>query len=345
MRMAKYILAEVFPIFVMGNLFFLFILLLQQFVQLADMVLVRNVNPAGLILSIIFLIPSLFSITIPVSTLLAVLLGFNRLSADSEYIAFKSCGAGKAAFIIPTVIFGALAALLALFFSTILLAKGSKLAVANINSLLENISINDLREKEMYSELKGMILYAGRKIDSSNFENLILINTEDNTIISARKASIIPNQNSILLQFDGGLYTIQKDRRFTNIEFERMLVNLPMHIEVQALPSSERFMSMGELRKGFGENLRYRYEYYKRFFMPLSSVALALLGLSLGVFLSRSGQSLGIFISCAVALIFNGMYLGGETLAEQGGIPPFLLAMLPVALLTAALIPALKKAL
>ncbi|MDR2105097.1 MAG: LptF/LptG family permease [Deferribacteraceae bacterium] len=343
--MLKYILAEVIPIFIMGNLFFLFILLLQQFVQLADMVLVRNINPLGLIVSIIFLIPSLFSITIPVSTLLAVLLGFNRICADSEYIAFKSCGAGKAAFIFPAVIFGFLAALSALFFSTILLAKGSKLAVDNINSLLENISINDLQERQMYSELKGMILYAGKKIDPSNFENLILINTEDNTIISAQKASIIPNQSSIMLQFEGGFYTVQKDYRFTNIEFERMLVNLPMHIEVQALPTSERFMSMQELKGGFADNLKYRYEYYKRFFMPLSSIPLALLGLSLGVFLSRSGQSLGIFLSCGVALFFNGMFIGGETLAEQGAIPPFLLAVFPVITLTAILIPALKKAL
>jgi lipopolysaccharide export system permease protein len=345
MRMAKYILAEVFPIFVMGNMFFLFILLLQQFVQLADMVLVRNVSAGGLILSIIYLIPSLFSITIPVSTLLAVLLAFNRLSADYEYIAFKTCGAGRRAFIIPAVIFGVFAAALALFFSAFLLAKGSKLAVDNINSLLENISINDLREKEMYSELKGMILYADKKIDASNFENLILINTEDNTIISAKRASIIPHYRSIMLQFDGGLFTVQKAHRFTNIEFERMSVNLPMHIEVQSLPSSERFMSMGELKKGFPENLKYRYEYYKRFFMPVSSIALALLGLSLGVFLSRAGQSLGIFLSCAVALIFNGMFIGGETLAEQGNIPPLLLAALPVIILSAALIPAIKKAL
>jgi lipopolysaccharide export system permease protein len=330
----------------MGNLFFLFILLLQQFVQLADMVLVRSVNPLGLALSIIYLIPSLFSITIPVSTLLAVLLAFNRLSADSEFIAFKSCGAGRAAFIAPTVIFGVFAAALALFFSTVLLAKGSKLAVANINYLLENITINDLREKEMYSELKGMILYADKKIDPSNFENLILINTEDNTIISTRKASIIPNQNhSIMLQFDGGLFTVQKDHRFTNIEFERMHVNLPMHIEVQALPSSERFMGMKELKDGFAGNLKYRYEYYKRFFMPVSSVTMALLGLSLGVFLSRSGQSLGIFISCAAAVLFNGMFIGGETLAERGTVSPFLLAALPAIILAVPLFPMLKKAL
>jgi lipopolysaccharide export system permease protein len=330
----------------MGNLFFLFILLLQQFVQLADMVLVRSINPFGLALSIIYLIPSLFSITIPVSTLLAVLLSFNRLSADSEFIAFKSCGAGRVAFIIPTVIFGVFAAVLALFFSTVLLAKGSKLAVANINYLLENITINDLREKEMYSELKGMILYADKKIDPSNFENLILINTEDNTIISTRKAAIIPNQNhSIMLQFDGGLFTVQKDHRFTNIEFERMHVNLPMHIEVQALPSSERFMGMKELKDGFAEHLKYRYEYYKRFFMPISSITMALLGLSLGVFLSRSGQSLGIFISCAAAVLFNGMFIGGETLAERGSISPFLLAALPAVILAVPLAPMLKKAL
>ncbi len=346
-RTTRYILFEIFPLFIMGNFFFVLILLLEQMVQMADFVLVRNVGFSVLAQVIVYMLPSMLVITIPISTLLAVLLAFNRLSSDSEIVAMRSCGAGNKVFIIPVLIVGLFSAILGGYFSTVLLSKGSGLAIDKLNNVLENISINNIREKELYNELGDMIFYANKKIDNSQFERIFLINKNDKSIISARKGNLTPtNHGSIMMQFEGGKFTImEQNSSYTTIQFEKMSMNMPLNLDVEAIPMNERIMGLYELRNNFNSGEIYKFEYSKRFSMPFSAILMALMGLSLGIFLKRSGNSIGIIISCAVALIFNVMFIIGESIVTSGAYNSFLLAWAPNIIFSIFLIPILRRTL
>jgi lipopolysaccharide export system permease protein len=326
-RLAFYIILEILPLFALANLFFIAVLITEQFIQFADMVFIRNVDILSLLQTILYLLPSLFSITIPISVLLSVLLAFNRLSADSELTAFRSLGAGTVHLILPVIVFGVLSTAFAIYFNVVLVPKGGSLALNKLNTMLENISINGLKEKEMFSDLEKIIIYANKKLNNNNFEQLIVINTEDKSIITAEKGSINPAANkSLMMRFEGGRYTLA-DTGFTNIQFGSMTINVPLNLEIEKMPSGERFAGLEELRRNF-DNGKYRFEYWKRFSLPVSTLIMALFGFRLGLFLNRS-QSRGVVLSLIVALFFNALFIAGENLSVSSGASPVLLAWLP----------------
>jgi lipopolysaccharide export system permease protein len=287
--------------------------------------------------------PSFLVFTIPISALFATLLAFSRFSADSELIAMYACGASNKLLILPAAIFGLIAALLGIYFSTVLMPKGSMLAVNNLNKVLENLSVNDIRAKEMYDGIHGMVFYTNEKVDNANFNEILVVDTKHKAIISAQRGTIVPNSSrSLMMDFQGGKFTLADDKdNYTTLTFEQMLLNMPLNIDISVLPMSERFMKMSDLRNRFNESHIYRYEYVKRFSMPISTFILALFGVSLGMFNQRSGRSFGVVFACIAALGMNVMFIMGESFAAKYN--PVLMGWLPLLVFSVILIPVMRR--
>lgn len=346
-KITRAIIYEIIPLFLMSNFFFVFVLLIEQMVQLADLVFVKSVPFFMVAQTVVFYLPSFLVMTIPVSALLSVLLAFSRFSSDSEYIVMQACGASRFTFIKPVAIFGLLSAVLSVYLAVDLVPKGGVLANNNINRIMENISINDIKEKEMYSNLGDFIFYADKKVDNSNFGNIIVIDTANNAIVSARRGALASGSGmSIIMNFSDGqfLMTEQQDR-YTTLGFDNMSLHLGLDMAVESLTAGTRTMSTDELRSKFEESPVYKFEYIKRYSMGASTVVMALLGLSLGVFLHRGGKSVGIVISCGIALVFNVLFILGESFATSGKYNPVVLAWLPVIIFAVISVPMLKRAL
>ncbi|MDR0453947.1 MAG: LptF/LptG family permease [Deferribacteraceae bacterium] len=342
-KITKAILLEILPLFIMGNFFFVFLLLLDQIVKLAELIFVHSIPLILTVQTVIYYLPSFLVITIPVSALLSVLLAFSRFSADSELVAMQACGASGFFFIKPVLLFGIASMLFGIYLSAVLLPKGSALAVENLNRMIENLSINNVREKEMYTDINGIIFYANKKIDNTNFEEIIMIDNNEKAIVSAQKGSIRPNANrSLIIQFNNGRFTMKdKNQTYTNLTFGKLSVNFPINLKIEQFPMNERLMNLDDLRKNFNTAPIYKYEFWKRFSVPFSAIIMGLLGLSFGVFLRRSDKAIGIVLSCGVALAFNVLFIVGETFV--GKYNPTLLAWMPVIIFSLFLSPALYK--
>ncbi|MDY6850492.1 MAG: LptF/LptG family permease, partial [Thermodesulfobacteriota bacterium] len=87
-----YLIRELLPPFFVNLLVFTFVLLLAKVLELTELVVVKGVEPATIMKLLGYSIPFLLSLTIPMSTLLAVLLTFLRLSGDNEITVLKSAG-------------------------------------------------------------------------------------------------------------------------------------------------------------------------------------------------------------------------------------------------------------
>ena len=88
----KYILREVFVMFLFSLIVFTFVLVTGNLVKLADLVINKGVDISKVGKLFLFLIPFLLSYTIPMSTLSATLLVFGRLSSDNEILALRANG-------------------------------------------------------------------------------------------------------------------------------------------------------------------------------------------------------------------------------------------------------------
>lgn len=86
------IIREITSLFLLGLGIFTLVLLMGRMIKLTEMVISRGVALADMGRMIICLMPSFLVYTIPMAFLLAVLLTFGRLSADSEITVMKACG-------------------------------------------------------------------------------------------------------------------------------------------------------------------------------------------------------------------------------------------------------------
>ena len=206
----KYIIKEIIPFFLIGNLFFMFLLLMERMVTLADLFFSKNVPLFLLIETIIYLLPSIFYMTIPIAGLLATLIAFSRLSADSELIAMKAIGASNKTLIKPLIFIGIFAGLINLAMGLYFVEKGSTLAYNNLNKIVENISIKDLKANEIYEQIPGILLFVKNKISDTAFDDMIMIQTKEKLIINAAHAKITPTDNrSMEMLFYNGTFTME----------------------------------------------------------------------------------------------------------------------------------------
>src|SRR5713226_175230 len=91
----RYIVREIFRHAFLGLIVFTFVLFVPQLVRLMEL-LVRHSGSGGQILELFLcLFPGVLTFTIPMATLIGVLLGLGRMSADSEIIALTALGLGR----------------------------------------------------------------------------------------------------------------------------------------------------------------------------------------------------------------------------------------------------------
>ena len=340
----KYIVKELVPYFIIGNLFFMFLLLMEKIINLADLFFSKNVPAIVLIETIIYMLPSIFFMTIPLAGLLATLIAFSRLSTDSELISMKAIGASNKALIKPLIYIGIVAALINLSMGLYFVEKGSTLAYNNLNKIVEHISIKDIKANEMYKQIPGIIMYVDKKISDKDFEDMILIQTNNKSINNAKKATITPtNSRSIEMIFNNGTYSMENEKNeITTVGFQNMTINLPLNINIAKAVNTPMTMSISQLIEN-SDNPKAVFELHKRLSTPFSAIVMILFGFSLGIFLSRSGKSFGILISIGLAFLYNVLILYFENSAGEIIISPALSAWIPLFIFIILLIFSFKR--
>ena len=322
----------------------MFLLIAERIVNVAELFFNKNVPISILLKTIVYITPSVFFLTIPLAALLSTLITFSRLSADSELIAMRSIGASNLNLMKPLIYFGIFATILNFIMGAYFIDKGSKLALNNLNSIIEKISINDLKPNQMYTEIPGIILYVKEKISNSEFKDLILISDGQKLIVNASEAKITPTDSrSMEMIFYNGTFTLEdKKGELSSVTFDNMSLNLPMNINISEAVESPLTMSIKDLYAK-RDNPKAAFELNKRFSTPISSIIMILFGFSLGMFLSRSGKSFGLLISIGIAFLYNVFMLYFENSAGEIFIDPGFSAWIPLIFFTLLLFYLLRR--
>ncbi len=91
-RLDRYVLREILGPLGLGFLVYTFILLLQFLFTSAEMIIRRGL-PAPIVGQLVlYSLPNIVVLTIPMALLLGVLVGIGRLASDSELVALRSTG-------------------------------------------------------------------------------------------------------------------------------------------------------------------------------------------------------------------------------------------------------------
>ena len=109
--LSKLVIREILPPMIISLVVFLLMLLMQTIAKLAEKIIIEQYALEDVGLLLLYSIPLLLGYVIPMSLLLGVILGLNRLSADSEVISVLSGGISSHALMLPILLVACFAAM------------------------------------------------------------------------------------------------------------------------------------------------------------------------------------------------------------------------------------------
>src|SRR5574340_130436 len=165
----RYILKEIAIPFSMVLFVLTFVLLMGKILQLMDMMVNKGVGFPDIARLVLYLSPSFLVFTMPVSLLIAILMGLGRLSGDNEITVLKASGISLYRLSHPV----AMLTLVALVLTTVIgfsLVPYGNFATKNLLFKLASQKASlGIREKVFNDDFRGILLYAEKIPASGDF--------------------------------------------------------------------------------------------------------------------------------------------------------------------------------
>jgi LPS export ABC transporter permease LptF/LPS export ABC transporter permease LptG len=330
----RYICREVFSHSLLGLAVFTFVFFVPQLVRLMD-VIVRHSGGAGSIalLFLCSLIPVL-AFTLPMATLVGVLIGLGRMSADSEIIALNASGVGLRRLLVPV---GAMAG-----------AAGIVTLVVTL--WLSPMSLREFHtlEGELASEQAPFAIQP--RVFDERFPHLVLY-VQDVEATAARWHGVFLAESDVaagshLTLAEDAIVVAGSDRG----KFELHLGSGTTHEVDPKTPSSYNVTSFGSsdlpvdmlapgtpkaspltdaeqytlslLSVTGPDELNARTEFQRRLAFPAACIVFALLGVPVGVRPRRGGRAAGFLLTLVLISGYYFIFVAGAHYAQLGVVSP-----------------------
>ncbi|MEA3470677.1 MAG: LptF/LptG family permease, partial [Thermodesulfobacteriota bacterium] len=197
----RYILREISLPFFMILFILTFVLLMGKILQLMDLMINKGVSLVAIVKLISYLMPSFFIITIPISLLIAILIGLGRLSGDNEITIMKSSGISLFQLLPPIASASLFSFLVTALMGFFLVPQGNFATKNLLFDIAKQRASIGIKEKVFNNDFEGLVLYAGHIPAHGNYmENLFIsdsrISREPITII-AKRGYLVSNPKSM----------------------------------------------------------------------------------------------------------------------------------------------------
>jgi lipopolysaccharide export system permease protein len=163
----RYILKEFLTPFAVNVLFFTFIFLMAELIEITNWIVNYNINLTTILWMIFYQMPFLLIFVIPISVMITVLLTFLRLSNENEILAIKTGGISLYVLLSPVFTFCFIGFVLTMVMSVYGQPRGrSALRELTRQIVSENMTIG-LKERVFNDSFDDVVIYVN-KIDSKS---------------------------------------------------------------------------------------------------------------------------------------------------------------------------------
>ncbi|OEJ15358.1 permease [Brachyspira hampsonii] len=186
-KINKYIIIETIGPFFAGILFFTFIFVIQLLPELIRLI-VNNGAPLLMSLEVfVYMLPFNIAITIPMSILMASIIGYGRLSSDNEIIVMRALGFPHMRIYAPIIILGIITFCFSLFFNNVVMSEANY-RYRTLISYMVNIKPSIAVGKLEFSDIQDMGLSIGSKYaDDTSMSNVVIYDrSETKRVITAK---------------------------------------------------------------------------------------------------------------------------------------------------------------
>ncbi len=321
--------------------------------------LVRKVTDAGLPFNIaiqvlLLKMPEFVSYALPMSTLLAALMTYSRLSSDSELIALRSCGVSIYRMVVPAVVLSLLVTGITFIFNELVVPAANYQAASTLEKALKEEKPSFQENNIFYPEYGEVTQPDGKKIralkrlfyanqfDGERMKGLTILDWSQQSLnqIMTSESAIWNPAESTWDFFNGTIYVISPDASYRNIvRFENQQLKLPrapldlagkdkdsaqMNI-AQIKDYREIVRVSGDTKKIRRLNLRIQ----QKTAFPFVCLVFGLVGAVLGIRPQRTGKATSFGISVVIIFTYYFMTFITEALGLNGILTPLMAAWLP----------------
>ncbi len=325
------------PYYLVGVIVFLLILLMFQALRLTEFVLVHGVSYLTLAKLILFLSTSFLPVILPMSLLFTVLFIYNRLSGDSEILAFYTLGLNVWTLSLPAAVLATCVGVVSGFTSFYWGPWGNRQFEVLIEKLGQMKAETAIKGGTFSEGFFDFVIYANR-VDAKKGQmfDVFLYDERDqnNPFTIIAKEGIIIHESTetehrgFLLLSDGNIHRA-RDSNYTKIDFKTYRINLSNPIHMRFREKSMSSLTIAEIEENLRENPKDAamakglvLEYHKRFAISFACLLFAIVGVGIGTTIYHRQAGGGIVMCIGLIVLYWVLYIAGENLARSQNVPP-----------------------
>ncbi len=339
-----YILKELAGPFIFAFVITTFAFMAGNMIKLADLVVNKGVDFFSVCKLFLYMLPWLFTFTVPISVLTATLLTFGRLSSDNEITAMRASGISLYKLVYPLVLLGLVISLVSYELNDWILPRLRYETRKLVTQIGSKNPAAYLEAGTFIKAFKGYIVFI-YGIDKNKLTNIRIYQPQEGrptrTIIAQKgEMDYIESKDAIRLKLING--TVDEPNpndpnNFYKLNFKTYIMTLDLRegrdLKIDKKKSD---MSIDELKekikalKAEGvDPSPLQMEIHKKISYSFSSLIFILIGIPLALMARRGEKSIGFVLSVFVIVTFYLIQLGGEALAIKGILFPALGMWLP----------------
>lgn len=340
----NYISKEFIKSFFLAIAVFTFVLLVGNFIKLAELIINKGVSFLYIARLFILLIPYLLSYTVPMAILTATLMSFGRLSSDNEITAMRSLGISVLKIASPVLGIGLLVSLVSIPLNDKLLPQSHFASRKTLKEIGIRSPTAYIEAGTFIKDFEGYIIFV-HEIKGNRLRHIRIYQPQKNRptrTITARRGEFIssPQKGIVKLKLMDG--TSEEPDPKNPVHFYKLnFKTYYMTLNMQHRPTSKHLtkkvqeMSIRELRAEsimLGQGIEIESlltELHKRFALSFSAFIFVLVGIPLAIKTHRGEKSISLGISLALLVTYWLILAGGTAFALKGTMAPWLAMWLP----------------
>lgn len=334
----RYIFWEMLPSFILGNIVFIFILLMFQILRLSEFLIIHGGSFTIVFKMVAFLVISFLPACIPLSLLFSILLTYGRLSSDSEIVAFRSIGLHLGHLLLPALVLSSLVAGISAWVSFYGGPWGNRGFEVLFQRLASTNATSMIQEGTFAEGFFDLVLYSDKVDSRSGKLSKVFIYDEREgdmpVTVIAQEGKILdmdpsfPGRGVTLRLINGNIHrTSQKN--YTKVDFQTYdisLTNTAVDHEREKSPPSLTYddlvKDMHNPNKSLEDRRMMTAEYHKRWALAAACIVFGILGVGVGTFTNRRAvRASGLVVSLIIMVSYWILYVAGESLSRNGSVP------------------------
>lgn len=339
----RFILSQVIEVFIMGVCIFTSII----FASDTFITLIKQISMFGIPFSVAFRIvilnlPSIIVMTIPLGVLMATVMTLNKLSLSSEITVLRSCGIGLNRIAKPIFIFAIAMSVCCFVVNESIVPVMSKQAKDLALWSFSQKNIPDGKENFVFKELNNenglkRLFYVG-SCDHKVLSNVTVLDSSKEGTIQILQAVEGDTSADGWNFYKGAIYTMSSDGKILNTSlFDKFNVKFAVDLSKELNKNVAKEMNFGELVKYIAtqkgatkKELNSLYiELYDKIALPLTTVALVLIGVPLSITPPRVRYNRGFLFSILIIFTYYLIRALSISFGKSDVLAPFLAAWMP----------------